>query len=77
MPPHKTGVYMGIHNPFLVLPQLIAATVLGPLIGRLFHGQAVQALGLAAVAFALATPSAPWPPAIPSAPRSDGPATVA
>jgi maltose/moltooligosaccharide transporter len=58
VPPHKMGVYMGIHNLFLVLPQLIAAVVLGPLVGRLFKGEAIQALGLAAAAFALAAVSA-------------------
>jgi maltose/moltooligosaccharide transporter len=29
VPPGKMGVYMGIHNLFLVIPQLVAATVLG------------------------------------------------
>ena len=58
VPPHKMGVYMGIHNLFLVLPQLIAAVVLGPVVGRLFKGEAILALGLAAGAFALAAISA-------------------
>ncbi|WP_246263353.1 MFS transporter [Caulobacter soli] len=58
VPPHKMGVYMGIHNLFLVLPQLIAAVVLGPLVGRLFKGEAILALALAAGAFALAAVSA-------------------
>ncbi|MBO9706822.1 MAG: MFS transporter [Caulobacter sp.] len=58
VPPHKMGVYMGIHNLFLVLPQLIAATVLGPLVKTLFGGQVILALGLAAGAFALAAVSA-------------------
>ncbi|WP_425999814.1 MFS transporter [Caulobacter sp. DWR1-3-2b1] len=57
-PPRKMGVYMGIHNLFLVIPQLIAATVLGPVVGRLFKGEAILALGLAAAAFALAAVSA-------------------
>lgn len=54
VPPGKAGVYMGIHNMFLVLPQLVAATVLGPLVGQLFHGQAIAALLLSAAALALA-----------------------
>ncbi|WP_423605266.1 MFS transporter [Sphingomonas sp. MS122] len=54
VPPSKAGVYMGIHNMFLVLPQLVAATVLGPLVGQLFHGQAIAALLLSAAALALA-----------------------
>lgn len=54
VPPGKAGVYMGIHNMFLVLPQLVAATVLGPLVGQVFHGQAIAALLLSAAALALA-----------------------
>ncbi|RHW19435.1 MFS transporter [Sphingomonas gilva] len=54
VPPHKTGVYMGIHNTFLVLPQLFAATILGPLVGQVFGGQAIHALALAAGSLALA-----------------------
>jgi maltose/moltooligosaccharide transporter len=58
VPPHKMGVYMGIHNLFLVLPQLIAAVVLGPVVKHLLKGQAIHALALAAGAFALAAVSA-------------------
>ena len=58
VPPRKMGVYMGIHNLFLVLPQLIASTVLGPLVRIVFKGEAIYALALAAGAFALAAVSA-------------------
>ena len=34
VPPRRMGVYMGIHNVFLVVPQLAAATLLGPLVVR-------------------------------------------
>jgi maltose/moltooligosaccharide transporter len=44
--------------PYAMLSQLIAATVLGPVVGRLFKGEAIWALGLAAGAFALAAISA-------------------
>ncbi|MFV3129356.1 MFS transporter [Niveispirillum sp. KHB5.9] len=54
IPPQKAGVYMGIHNIFLVLPQLVAATILGPLVGRAFGGQAIHALSLAALSLVLA-----------------------
>lgn len=54
VPPSKTGVYMGIHNVFLVLPQLVAATVLGALVGTVFHGHAVYALALSAGSLAIA-----------------------
>ncbi len=54
VPPRKMGVYMGIHNMFLVLPQLVAATVLGGIVDHLFGGQAILALGLAAASLLLA-----------------------
>jgi maltose/moltooligosaccharide transporter len=54
LPPRKVGVYMGIHNIFLVLPQLVAATMLDALVARVFHGRAIDALGLAALSLALA-----------------------
>jgi maltose/moltooligosaccharide transporter len=49
----KMGVYMGIHNLFLVLPQLIAAAILGLLVEQVFGGQSIFALGLAAAALAI------------------------
>jgi len=54
VPPGKAGVYMGIHNMFLVIPQLVASTMLGPLVGHVFHGQAEYALVLAAAALLIA-----------------------
>jgi maltose/moltooligosaccharide transporter len=54
VPARKAGVYMGIHNIFLVLPQLVAATILGPLVGTQFGGHAIHALTLAAVSLAIA-----------------------
>ena len=53
-PPRKMGVYMGIHNMFLVLPQLFAATVLGVIVHYFLGGQAILVLGLAAGALAVA-----------------------
>lgn len=55
VPAQKMGVYMGIHNLFLVIPQLVAATVLGPIIEQAFGGEAVFALVLAGCALALAS----------------------
>jgi maltose/moltooligosaccharide transporter len=54
LPPRKIGVYMGIHNIFLVLPQLVAATLLDAMVARLFWGHAIYALALAAGSLALA-----------------------
>ncbi|MGR4864059.1 MFS transporter [Caulobacter sp. LARHSG274] len=46
LPARKMGVYMGIFNFFIVIPQLLAATVLGLLLKTFFGGAAIWALGL-------------------------------
>ncbi|MEM6512227.1 MAG: MFS transporter [Pseudomonadota bacterium] len=43
LPAHKMGVYMGIFNFFIVIPQLIAASILGLIVGSLFGGEAIYA----------------------------------
>lgn len=42
--PKKMGVYMGIFNMFIVIPQIVAATLLGPTLRVLFNGEAIFAL---------------------------------
>jgi len=44
LPSHKMGVYMGIFNFFIVIPQILAASVLGLLVKHIFDGQAIYAL---------------------------------
>ena len=46
LPAAKMGVYMGIFNFFIVIPQLMAASVLGLLLRLCFHDQPIYALGL-------------------------------
>ncbi|HEY0197678.1 MAG TPA: MFS transporter [Rhodanobacter sp.] len=46
LPATKMGVYMGIFNFFIVIPQLLAASVLGLLLKLFFHGQPIYALAL-------------------------------
>jgi maltose/moltooligosaccharide transporter len=46
LPAKKMGLYMGIFNLFIVLPQMLAATILGLLVTNLFGGQTVLALVL-------------------------------
>jgi len=48
LPARKMGVYMGIFNFFIVIPQLLAATVLGLLLKTFFGGEAIWALVLGA-----------------------------
>lgn len=49
VPFRKMGVYMGMFNFFIVIPQILAAAVLGLLVRTLFHGHAIDALVLGGV----------------------------
>jgi maltose/moltooligosaccharide transporter len=42
--PAKMGVYMGIFNMFIVIPQIVAATLLGPVLRHVFGNEAIYAL---------------------------------
>jgi len=54
LPSDKMGVYMGIFNFFIVVPQLVAASVLGLALKLLFGGAPVYALALGGVSFLIA-----------------------
>jgi maltose/moltooligosaccharide transporter len=58
LPDRKMGVYMGIFNIFIVVPQLLAATILGLTLKTFFEGQAIWALGLGSISFVLAAATA-------------------
>ncbi len=44
LPANKMGTYMGIFNFFIVIPQIMAASILGFLVKTLFQGQPIFAL---------------------------------
>lgn len=44
IPAAKMGYYMGVFNYFIVIPQLIAATILGFMVSKFFGGDAIYAL---------------------------------
>ncbi len=44
LPPQKMGVYMGIFNFFIVIPQILAATLLGFLSHAIFGGEAIYTI---------------------------------
>jgi maltose/moltooligosaccharide transporter len=44
VPPAKMGVYMGIFNFFIVIPQIMAASVLGVVVRVVFGGESIYAL---------------------------------
>ena len=44
LPPARMGVYMGIFNFFIVLPEIIAALTFGPLVKNVLDGNLVHAV---------------------------------
>jgi maltose/moltooligosaccharide transporter len=54
LPAKKMGVYMGIFNYFIVIPQILAASILGALVRHLFDGKAIYALVLGGASMILA-----------------------
>ncbi|MBU1098138.1 MAG: MFS transporter [Bacteroidetes bacterium] len=54
LPSHKIGVYMGIFNFFIVIPQITAAAILGFFVSNFFNDQAIYALMLGGVSMFIA-----------------------
>jgi maltose/moltooligosaccharide transporter len=54
LPPRKLGVYMGLFNVFVVVPQLIVATVMGSIMKALFPDQPIYTMAFAAGTLVLA-----------------------
>ncbi len=54
LPMNKMGVYMGIFNFFIVIPQILAASILGFLVKSLFEGEAIYALILGGLSCVIA-----------------------
>lgn len=54
VPYRKMGVYMGMFNFFIVIPQILAAALLGLLVRTVFDGHAVNALLLGGVSMVAA-----------------------
>ena len=54
VPSRKMGVYMGIFNFFIVIPQLVAASVLSDVLKPLLGGQPIHVLLVGGVSFVLA-----------------------
>jgi len=53
LPTNKMGVYMGIFNFFIVIPQILAASMLGFLVQKVFGGETIFALVLGGVSMIL------------------------
>jgi maltose/moltooligosaccharide transporter len=54
LPPSKLGYYMGVFNFFIVIPQIVAAAILGFVVGRFFGGEAIYALLVGGASLVLA-----------------------
>ncbi|MCB0372573.1 MAG: MFS transporter, partial [Muricauda sp.] len=54
IPLKKMGVYMGIFNFFIVIPQIVNALIGGPMVQYLYGGQPIYALVTSGVSFLIA-----------------------
>jgi maltose/moltooligosaccharide transporter len=53
LPQHKLGIYMGIFNFFIVIPQLLTAAIMGPVIKYFFPGAPIWTMLVAAIVMAI------------------------
>ena len=60
LPSNKMGVYMGIFNFFIVIPQIVAVSVLGLMLNALFGGEPIYILVMAGVSFFVAGLATLW-----------------
>ena len=54
LPQSKLGIYMGLFNIFIVLPQLLVATIMGSIMNAFFPGEPIWTMLFAAASWALA-----------------------
>ena len=54
LPQRKLGIYMGLFNVFVVVPQLLVATVMGSIMKRFFPGEPIWTMAFAAGVMVLA-----------------------
>lgn len=54
LPANKMGYYMGVFNFFIVIPQIVAASILGFLLSKFLGGEAIFALVLGGISFIFA-----------------------
>ncbi len=54
LPPKKMGYYMGVFNFFIVIPQMVAATILGFMVSSFFGSEPIYALIVGGVSMILA-----------------------
>ncbi len=54
LPPRRTGVYMGIFNFFIVIPEILTALFGGPIVTHLFHNNRVLPVAAGGVSLLIA-----------------------
>jgi len=54
LPANKMGFYMGVFNFFVVIPQIVAAAILGYFVRQLFNGESIYALVVGGISMVLA-----------------------
>jgi len=54
LPASKMGYYMGVFNFFIVIPQLVAASILGFLVSKFFDNEPIYALFVGGLSMILA-----------------------
>ena len=54
LPQQKLGIYMGLFNVFIVVPQLLVATAMGSVLKSFFPTEPIWTMAFAAVVMALA-----------------------
>ncbi len=69
LPRERIGVYMGIFNFFIVLPEIIAALTFGPLVKNVLGGNLIHAVMAGGVFMLIAAALTFFVPATPDAPK--------
>lgn len=60
IPPKKMGIYMGLFNLFITIPQIINGAIGGPMVKYLYEGQAIFALITAGIFMIVGAFSMKW-----------------
>src|SRR5258708_25174613 len=66
LPPERMGVYMGIFNFFIVLPEILAALTFGPIVKKWLGGNLVHAVMAGGMFMIIAALLAQWVQASPA-----------
>jgi len=54
LPSNKMGFYMGVFNFFVVIPQIVAAAILGFFVKEVFDGESIYALVVGGISMVIA-----------------------